>query len=114
MKRFLTIAALACALTGCAKPMPQLETLNASRADGLITAGYNFNYQTHWLDEGQIMNFTEADATAWRVCQGWGYTGARAIDSTPRLRCADTSLTGACHVGQQFQQYQCTGAGRPQ
>lgn len=111
----LAIIAIVFTLASCAKPMPQLETLSASRADGLITAGYNFSYQTHWLDEGQLMNFAEADAIAWRVCQGWGYTGARAIDTSPRLRCVDTnSLSGSCFVGQQYQQYQCTGAGRPQ
>ncbi|EHQ9605696.1 hypothetical protein KS527_004453 [Salmonella enterica] len=113
MKKIILLASIF-GLVSCAKPMPTMETLNASRADGIVVVGYNFTHQTYWLEEGQMMNFTEGDALAWRVCQGWGYKSAHTIDAHPVTKCADlSSMTGTCFVGQQVQTYQCTGAGTP-
>ena len=87
MKKIFLIA-VTVILVGCAKPMPS---------------------------KGQQMNFTGGDALAWRVCQGWGYAGARAINIMPVSKCVDWSVVaGVCYVGQQKQQYQCTTMGNPQ
>ena len=114
MKKFFLIT-VSVILVGCAKPMPSMEVLGVSRADGVVTVGYDFSRETHWMEKGQQMNFTGGDALAWRVCQGWGYAGARAINIMPVSKCADWSVVaGVCYVGQQKQQYQCTTMGNPQ
>lgn len=114
MKKIFLIAAVA-TLAGCVQPMPSMEVLDVSRADGVVTVGYDFSRQTHWMEKGQQMNFSGGDALAWRVCQGWGFAGARAINTMPVSKCADWSIvTGVCYVGQQKQQYQCTATEHPQ
>lgn len=107
MKKFLIVAGMSLLLTSCAKPPAQIQTLKASRADGIVTIGYMINRTTHFVVIGDSLDFSTAEGTATRICQGWGFKGAQTIDLQPRLIC-DHKIFDQCDTGVMYQQYQCT------
>lgn len=111
MKRLCAIAGISLLLTGCAKPHAQIQTLKASRADSVVTVGYVINRSTHYVNIGEPLDFSTAEGTAKRICRGWGYESAQAIDLQQRMIC-DHKIFKQCDTGVIYQQYQCTGAGK--
>ncbi|HCB9835972.1 TPA: hypothetical protein M2Q89_000679 [Escherichia coli] len=104
MKKVLMVALVASLLTGCAVP-PPLGTIQASKADGVVTVGYLLDGSQPPRFKG---DFKEAEAKATKICKSWGYAKASSIDGDlVRTDCREGSMFNGCLIGQQSRIYQC-------
>ncbi|EMG7904503.1 YecR family lipoprotein [Enterobacter hormaechei] len=104
MKKFLMISVTLTVLSGCATP-PPLGTIQASKADGVVTVGYLLDGSQPSYFKG---DFKEAEAKATKICKSWGYKSASSIDGDlVRTDCRDASMFAGCLIGQQSRIYQC-------
>lgn len=112
IKNVLLLAAVGCALLGCAKPV-QKEWFahDGSKADGTVKMAMTWNPNT----EKPQSQKEQAQRVATEKCRAWGYESAEAFGSVVS-RCTQpnfSGLGGPCNEMLAEMNFQCRGETKP-